>query len=471
MNLPATPSRIVSPTAMLTGNEARAYAENLSKSEMLSTFFQGSVENVLFAMELGKSYNLEPAALLQNIHVFETWKDGVKSLKATLSANLMVHLARHAGHIVTTKANANKATCTIIRGDTIFAKMLRGDIKAEELEHYSKILSTLKEMDMDPKAYAVTESVWTMDKAHTAGLVKEKGNWVKYPHAMLAARSKADAVRMACEEVLITINNDADRIGGGFVDRHGNPISTSWTHLADELGGELTDDGVDHSRRGASRQSNVIAASRNQAPQASPQSSAPATNPATARADIAAQAATDPSRAGWGKPNAAPQEETSEAPEEQAQDTQAQRVSSYVQTHPIEDTRKLILNTLSLTDEDDRAERLRLIADGLAQHRTTEEIMSVATMEHEGELPCIRIIMSAIGEYAEADVVAEVIQEVSLLDRDKDELREYVLMTFNSLRAEDRLETPVSYHHKATGQTVNSSLADAVRLLVRPLMT
>lgn len=467
MNLPASQTKIVSPTLMLSGNEARAYAQDLAKSELLSTFFQGSVENVMFAMELGKIYNLEPAALLQNVHVFETYKDGVKSLKASLSANLMVYLARQAGHIVTTKANANKATCTIVRGDTIFAKMLRGDISADELEHYSKILTTLKEMDMDPKAYAVTESVWTMDKAHTAGLVKDKGNWVKYPHAMLPARAKADCVRLACEEVLINMNNAAAMIGGGFVAPDGSPISTSWTHLADELGGSINED--DGSFVPLERVDQRQA--RPQAATARPQA-APSRPDATAKADIAAQAGVDPSRAGWGgtrKEAPAPAPEPTPEPEE---DAQVKRVATYVQTQPFEETLKLIGKSLSFPDED-RDDRLVMLCDAIAEYRSTEEILSVIRLEAEGAEVSAKIMMASLGERAEANTVADVIREVSSMDRDQEELRELILMTFNALRSCERMETPATYKVTADedAEAVTTSLGEAVRTFVLPLMS
>lgn len=458
MNLPAVPSQAVSPTLLLSGNEARAYAEDLAKSDMLSSFFQGSVANVMFAMELGKSYNLEPAALLQNIHVFETWKDGKATLKASLSANLMVHLARHAGHIVTTKANPNKASCTIVRGDTIFAKMLRGNISGEELEHYSKILETLQAMDMDPKAYAVTESVWSMDKAHTAGLVKEKGNWAKYPHAMLAARAKADAVRMACEEVLITLNNRAEQIGGGFVTRDGQQISTSWTHLADELGGSINEDDGSYVPSGnqPNRRTNVITAS---APAPQPAKS-PARNHDLERQAIQAQAATDPSKAGW--------HQKAEDPKASGP---ADKAREFVESKPFEETFKLLNNTLNGDmDDDARAERARMILDPLAGLGDTANLMAVLSAVAEQREELVTQVLDSIADHAPASTVAEIVQEIAHADGAADVRLNQVMAIYKRLSEQDRLEDPAEFHHRTKQTDMNVSLKDAVRSLVQPLL-
>lgn len=468
MNLPAAPSQVVSPTLLLSGSEARAYAEDLAKSDMLSSFFQGSVANVMFAMELGKIYNLEPAALLQNIHVFETWKDGKATLKASLSANLMVHLARQAGHIVTTKANQNKATCTIVRGDTIFAKMLRGNISGEELEHYAKILSTLKDMDMDPKAYAVAESIWTMDKAHTAGLVKEKGNWAKYPHAMLAARSKADAVRMACEEVLITINNQADRIGGGFVDREGRQINTSWTHLADELGGSINeDDGSYVALDGQpNRRANVIEVTAPAQPEVRTQPTSPEVhsdkrntdtrNRDLAAADIAAQANNDPSKAGWGH---------SKAPEEK-KTSQESTVRRFVKNKEFSEVTKLLGSVLSGSglSASDQASRKSLLLKAIAEVSSVEQILEVSSMTPD--------VLDSVASFSGASTVVAVIQEIALDEAiDSEERLRSVFGAHKIIKKLGRQDDPAPFYDKRNETERKSvSLADAMKIIVQPLM-
>ena len=304
------PQVVHRPSAIMTGDEARAYAKELADSTMVSPYFRGSVPNMLYAIELGQNYGLKPTSILQHIHVFETTVEDKKTkrvdtvLKAGLSSALMVYLARTAGHIVNTSASPSFGKTTIVRGDSIFGKMLKGTVDPSELEHYSNILNTLKEMGVDPKATAFTESVWNLEKAQTAGLLdargQGKGNWKTYPHAMLAAHSKTDAVRLACEEVLIQISDTAANIGQ--LSYEGVPIDVQWKHTADELGAEITDDGELVPSSNAPRTA--------VAPRPQHQQSAPEPEPvrerivvtpsaADAARDIAAQAASDPSKAGW----------------------------------------------------------------------------------------------------------------------------------------------------------------------------
>lgn len=464
MNLPAA-QQVVSPTLLLKGNEARAYAEDLAKSDMLNSFFQGSVANVLFAMELGKIYNLEPAALLQNIHIFETWKDGKCTLKASLSANLMVHLARQAGHIVTTKASTVKASCTIVRGDTIFAKMLRGNISSEELEHYSNILSTLKEMDMDPKAYAVTESVWTMDKAMTAGLVKDKGNWVKYPHAMLPARAKADAVRLGCEEVLIAASNHASRVadivGNGIVDRDGRPISTSWTHLADELGGSINEEDGTHVPSGNEkpRKAHVIAATAPAPAPPAPRPSVPH-NADLAKADIAAQVASDPSQAGWAS-------QAKPVPEQPAPNAQEAQVRKFVESKTVENVIALLNSTAKSTSlgEDERDSRMELILASVADVYNAEQLFQVYL-----EYPDV---LNAAASRSESSTVAELIQEIALngqLDKTPDERLKIFFGAYEVIKQVDRIDDPTGFYSKTKETEYSVSLGDAMKIIAQPLL-
>jgi hypothetical protein len=259
MNLPAS---IASPTELMTGDEMRRYAAELARSSMVSPYFRGSTANMLYAIELGRVYGMEPATILQNIHVFEgADKSGNTVLKAGLSAALMVTLARRAGHIVKTSANPIKATCTIVRGDTILGKILKGRIPPEELSHYRDMLITLKDMGVDPKESMTTEVVWNEDKAKRAGLFG-KGNWVKYPQSMYPARAKSEGIRLACEEVLIQLADRASQVGE--LTAAGQPIAIDFTHTADELGAPMTDEGetvrVEHDtpRRASARRASKV---------------------------------------------------------------------------------------------------------------------------------------------------------------------------------------------------------------------
>ena len=447
MNLPATPPQVVSPTALLTGEEARAYAKDLSESTIISPFFKGSVANVLYAMELGKLYSLEPAAILQNVHVFES--KGV--VKAGLSANLMTSLARKAGHLVTTKANPTKATTTIIRGDTIFAKMLKGDISKEELEHYSTILTTLKEMDLDPKQYAVTEAMWNEDKAVKAELFG-KGNWAKYPHAMLAARSKADCVRMACEEVLIQLSSNAAALGE-FTTNDGREVAMTWTHTADEIGAAITDDGESFDISTARRPS---AASR-------PERTTVRT--ADRKPDPAAQAAVDPSQAGWGK---------AAEPEKLKQSPQADAVRKYVQEHSFEETAKLLDSSLAAPGSS-RTGRVEMILNACAELMTFEQVfMLLKNLVGKAE-DLVPVALKAIADYSQAAKTAEIMQEI-VLDEDESvdakQRQSQIHTIYSRLKETGRTDDPAPFFDKTSQppQAREVSLGNAVKIIVQPLL-
>lgn len=295
---------------IMTGEESRAYAKELSESKIISQYFRGSIPNVLYAMELGRVYGLEAATVLQNIHVFP---DGKGNLKAATSAHLMVTLARRAGHIVTTTSNPKGATCTIIRGDSIFGKMLKGNVDPEELAHYSTILSTLKDLDIDAKEMGVSQVRWTTEMAIRAELMG-KDNWAKYPHSMFASAAKRDGVRVSCEEVLIQLADRSAQVMSEFgpLSADGQPIEVAWSYTADELGASITDEGEEVSlprRQGES------------APPKEPREEVTVGRPvpsstASAAADIAAQAAANPAQAGWHKER--PAQESPKEPDDPA---------------------------------------------------------------------------------------------------------------------------------------------------------
>jgi hypothetical protein len=458
MNLPAVQPQVVSPTALLTGEERLAYAKDLSESTIISSFFRGSVPNMLYAMELGKIYDLEPAAILQNIHVFETWKDGKCTLKAGLSANLMVSLARKAGHIVTTTANPVKATTKIIRGDTILARMIRGDVDREELEHYTRILEALQKMGMKPDEIGVAEATWNETKATTAGLFG-KGNWAKYPHAMLAARAKTDAVRLACEEVLIQLSNNAARIGQ-FATADGQPIDVRWGHTADELDAEITDDGELVSTSSSPRPQRPSVTAQAPAPEPRPAPAPAVDQQQSAQADIAAQASSDPSKAGWGKAAAETAPKT---------DGQAAKVRAFVEAKPFEETLKLLDRTATADgmSDDDRRSRLVMLLNPVAELCTTDQIMQVLA-----EVPgCVDEALLAIADYAQAAKVAEVIQEIALAEDTEAKVRLGQVHTiYNRLKEHDRLDDPAPFFDKANDQARDTKLGSAVKILVQDLI-
>lgn len=230
MNLPAahTPSTTVStvtPTRLMTAQESQQYATDLARSTLLSSYFQNNPANVMYAMELGRSYGMEPVAVLANIHVFD---DGQGRAKAALSADFMVSLARREGHIVHVEfdARSNKAIGTLIR--------------RELLEMDTEKLRIFKELGVDLAAAYTFREVWTEEKAQAAGLMN-KSNWKKYFGDMMKARVKAAVVRAGASEALIQLSN-ASALAGNL-NIGGQQISLVTTHTADELGAEMTDDG------------------------------------------------------------------------------------------------------------------------------------------------------------------------------------------------------------------------------------
>jgi hypothetical protein len=215
---PPSSALVVAPTNVLTAQERREFAKSLSGSTFLPQHFRSNEANILYAVELGQSFGLEPVSIMKNIHVFD---DGQGRIQAALSADLMVSLARRAGHVVHIKATKMKATATLVRSE-----LLTMDIER---------LKALSELGLPLKDYFTFEETWTEDDASTAGLLG-KGNWKKYPKAMLQARAKAAIVRAAASEVLIQMSDASAQHGGLII--QGERIMPVTTHTADELGDE-----------------------------------------------------------------------------------------------------------------------------------------------------------------------------------------------------------------------------------------
>lgn len=199
------------------------YAKALSTSTFLPQHFRGNEANVIYAIELGRSYGLEPVSIMKNIHVFD---DGQGRLQAALSADLMVSLARNSGHTIHVKANANQATASLVRRELFEMDLER--------------LKVLAELGINMKDYLTFTETWSMSDAGTAGLTG-KQNWKKYPREMLKARVKGAIVRAAASEVLIQMSDVSARAGGLTID--GQKVMPVTTHTADELGASITDEG------------------------------------------------------------------------------------------------------------------------------------------------------------------------------------------------------------------------------------
>lgn len=230
MTLPAAlaesdelPRAAIVPAKVMSAQEMKDYAQALSSSTFLPQHFRGNEANVIYAIELGRSYGLEPVSIMKNIHVFD---DGQGRLQAALSADLMVSLARNSGHMIHVKANANQATATLVRRELFEMDLDR--------------LKVLADLGINMKDYLTFTETWSMNDAGTAGLTG-KQNWKKYPREMLKARVKGAIVRAAASEVLIQMSDVSARAGGLLIG--GQRIMPNTTHTADELGASITDEG------------------------------------------------------------------------------------------------------------------------------------------------------------------------------------------------------------------------------------
>ncbi len=148
------------------------YARKLSASDLLPKSYQGKPQNVLLAVEFGRSLGLDPITAINMTHVVQG--------KPTASAQLVGALVRRAGHKLRVKGDKTTATCKIVRAD-------------------------------DPEF--TFEATWTMQDAKDAGLLSNPV-WKTYPKAMLKARAITECARDACPEVLAGISHTAEEIGG-----------------------------------------------------------------------------------------------------------------------------------------------------------------------------------------------------------------------------------------------------------------
>lgn len=148
------------------------YARKLSASDLLPKSYQGKPQNVLLAVEFGRSLGLDPITAINMTHVVQG--------RPTASAQLVGALVRRAGHTLRVRGNETSATCKIIRSD-------------------------------DPEF--TFEATWTMDRAKTAGVLSNPV-WKSYPANMLKARAITECARDACPEVLAGLNYTSEEVGG-----------------------------------------------------------------------------------------------------------------------------------------------------------------------------------------------------------------------------------------------------------------
>jgi hypothetical protein len=217
MNLPAAQA---SAPAVVVNRET---ATQLSQSRLMPEHFYNDPASVQYVMEIGKALGVQPVSALAHVHVFP---DSDGKLKCGLSADLMVALARAAGHTVHVFGNPVKATATLIRGD----------VTLEKIEIW-------KALGLDPKKYVVFEEVWTTQRAAEIGLMN-KYNWKNYTQEMLKARAKSAVVRSGCSEVLIGITQILDPMGISLTDDMDDAIAiSSARYTPDELGADTDEDG------------------------------------------------------------------------------------------------------------------------------------------------------------------------------------------------------------------------------------
>ncbi|MCX5362911.1 recombinase RecT [Streptomyces sp. NBC_00124] len=175
--------------------EAWQFCESLAQTPLLPDAYRKQPASVLWAMEYGRALGLDVVTTITTIHVIKG--------KPTQSADLMLGRARTAGHRVRIKSERTRCEVRIQRSD-------------------------------DPDDESVVE--WTLDDAVTAGLCTLRDNrpysrdqknqpqpWEKFPRAMLRARAIAEAVRIACPEVLHGAIYTPEELGA-VVDQEGNPV-------------------------------------------------------------------------------------------------------------------------------------------------------------------------------------------------------------------------------------------------------
>jgi hypothetical protein len=175
--------------------EAWQFCESLANTPLLPDAYRKQPASVLWAMEYGRALGLDVVTTITTIHVIKG--------KPCQSADLMLGRARNAGHRVRIKSERTRCEVRIMRHD-------------------------------DPDDETVIE--WTLDDAVIAGLctlrdgrpyARDQKNqpqpWEKFPRAMLRARAIAEAVRIACPEVLHGAIYTPEELGA-VVDQEGNPV-------------------------------------------------------------------------------------------------------------------------------------------------------------------------------------------------------------------------------------------------------
>lgn len=162
-----------------------AYAERLAQAGLLPQAYRQQPANVLLIVEQAEALGIPFASALNGIHVI----DG----KPTISPALMSGLVRRAGHKLRVTGNDTRAVAEIVRAD-------------------------------DPDF--TFRSEWTLERAKQAGLAG-RGQWSKYPAAMLKARAISEVCRDACQEVLAGVYTTEELDGDVAVTADGDVVAVA----------------------------------------------------------------------------------------------------------------------------------------------------------------------------------------------------------------------------------------------------
>lgn len=173
------------------------YARKLAASELLPAAYQGKPQNVLVAIEFGRSVGIDPITAINMVHTIKG--------KPTASAQLMGALVRRAGHKLRVSWDGTTAVAEVIRSD-------------------------------DPDY--VFRSAWTMDRAREAGLTGN-ATYKTFGPNMLKARAISEVARDACPEVLAGIAYTPDELGA-----HDFPVVLPPDEATDETPAQEPDEQV-----------------------------------------------------------------------------------------------------------------------------------------------------------------------------------------------------------------------------------
>lgn len=153
-------------------DEVKNLSELMAKSTLLPDALRGKAADVFVSILAGQELGLSPMASLRGVHVVQG--------KPILSADTMVG---------------------IVLGSGMAEYFICVDEQPTSVTYETKRKGA-------PKAQSCT---WTMKDAEIAGLIKDGGNWKKFPRAMLKARAKAMLARDVYPDVLAGCY-DADEI-------------------------------------------------------------------------------------------------------------------------------------------------------------------------------------------------------------------------------------------------------------------